>query len=606
MSSQDGQKQKTHSNLRTALYIRVSTKEQEIEGYGLDSQKKALIAYTKANSALKGTTSPSLVFSDTHTGSDTNRPSLQSLLELVRQKKVDTIVVWKIDRLSRSLSHLLDFFETFQKYGVNFISIQENMTFTGAVGKFIFSILSSVAELERNLIKTRTTAGKIASAEMGNYTGTFIPYGYRPVPNPNGKGKKLELVEEECKRVREIYNWYIFEDMGYGQIADRLNSLKVPKGRHKHIRFQGGKWTPDIVEKIIKNPLYRGEFVANRKDENGMLLPVNEWTIVSIPPCVDEIVFAMAQNKRKERKGKRKRTGHQYLLSGKLVDISTPYHKKFVGIPRAKGGHSYRRLQFVDKKEVYHNVFEFPAEPVETAVWNTLKEALENPRFFLQKHLITGKPEAGSRKNTEKKLKELREEKANLLLAKGRIELAYEEGVYDLGQAESRINEKNESIAANDSLRVTLERELDTEAKHIREVQGLFKASGQYRAKLDMLTRKQKRHILDTFIQRIEVDRKEQENPGGKRKKWQRFLKIIFRFDHSLSLLDDPDSRTLKPAGTAQKGTSGTENGNFGGRAYGRLHSLSVKFEFAKECFKRQQGGKTWRIALKPIGNVAL
>jgi len=369
---------------RTALYMRVSTNEQRIDGYGLESQRRSLLSYVERNADQGMQTKASWIFTDTHTGSDFHRVGLQRLLKQVREKKIDTVVVWKIDRLSRSLKHLLEIFDTFQKHKVNFISLQENLSFTGPIGNFIFQILSSVSELERSLIKTRTRQGIITSAEMGNFTGSRVPFGYKPIPNPNGKGKKLQIIPTEKQTVEEIFRLYIYENMGYEAIAVHLNDLKTPKGTFtKHLQ-KHNKWTPKHIERIIPNTLYRGEFIANRTDQSGQRLPQEEWTIVAIPPCVDEITFAMAQRKRLERGGNHQNKGNFYLLSGKLYDISTPYNRKFSGSPRSKGGFSYKRKQFTDTEGTRFSVFEIPAKPIEEAVWERITLALKDPDIFIQ------------------------------------------------------------------------------------------------------------------------------------------------------------------------------------------------------------------------------
>src|SRR3972149_75566 len=184
---------------KVAIYLRVSTTEQSTEGFGLEAQKKTLLDYVKHNIALNLTTKPEWVFTDIHTGSDLNRPGLLKLRDAVRRQEFDAVLVLKIDRLSRSLQHLLMIFAEMEKHQVSFISLHENIDFRGAIGRLLFQIMGAMAQFERELIKGRTFMGKVASAEMGNYTGTHIPFGYKEVLNPNGKGKHIELLTEERK-----------------------------------------------------------------------------------------------------------------------------------------------------------------------------------------------------------------------------------------------------------------------------------------------------------------------------------------------------------------------------------------------------------------------
>lgn len=308
------------SKRKVAVYIRVSTQEQNVDGYSLEAQRKKLNDYINNNQGLNLVTKPEWIFEDVHTGSDLSRPELNRLRMGVKRGDYDAILVWKIDRLSRSLKHLLTLFEEFESNNVSFISVQENIDFRGPIGKLIFQIFGAIAQFERELIKGRTLMGRIASAEMGNYTGSHIPYGYKPVKNKGGKGKKLALIKEEKAWVEKIFEWYVYEDLGFGQIASKLTELKVPKGEFSNYRNKFSKWDPEYVGRIMKNALYRGEYVANKSDDMGKELPVDQWTVVRIPPCVSEFLFQQAQSALTKKKGGWSK--NTYILSGKLKDVT--------------------------------------------------------------------------------------------------------------------------------------------------------------------------------------------------------------------------------------------------------------------------------------------
>ena len=276
---------------RVAIYMRVSTTEQRLEGHSLEAQEKRLTEYVTNNAALNLETKPAWLYSDTHTGSDLKRNGLTALLDDVKAGKYEAVLVWKIDRLSRSLKHLLHVFELFQGKEVSFISVQENVDFKGPIGALIFQVFGAIAQFERELIKGRTKMGRIASAEAGNYTGTNIPYGYAPVVEKGKKGKRLKIIPDEKKWVLAMYDWYILEELGDGQIAKRLNQLKVPRSRwQKKKEEEGGgwvcipsdgPWTDKMVTTILTNPLYRGSFMANDKDEEGNELPEGKKKVVA-------------------------------------------------------------------------------------------------------------------------------------------------------------------------------------------------------------------------------------------------------------------------------------------------------------------------------------
>lgn len=585
----------------TALYIRVSTQEQKIEGFGLESQRQALERYIERNEALDAQLSPANIFVDTHTGKYMQRPAFRKLCEKIKEGKIDTVMVWKLDRLSRIQEDLLWIYRFFNKNGVGLVSLMENMNFTGATGKFMFAIYAAVVEFDYNNIQIRTARGRITSAEMGNFTGTSIPFGYMPVKNENGKGKKLEIVPEERDWVIKIFNWYVYEEMGFGTVANELNDLNVPKGIHKRERDKGGKWTARIIEKMIKNPLYRGIYVANKKDINGRELPANEWTVVQIPPCVDEFLFALAQRKLKERKGKRKNTGHIYLLSGKITDVSNKYNRKFVGIPRKKGGRSYRRKQFTGKDGIYYGVFEIPAEVAETTVWSVLKEALENPKDFVSKDNIRFLRDHKDSDSIKAKLNINREKMVMAELEQDKVRKAFELGLYNNTTAESRFLEVQSTLEGLRNEKSQLEEKADIMAKRKGEIDGLYRASEQLKDNIDDLDRKAKKRLIDTFIESIEVNRTELENPSGKRKKWDRRLDVRFRFNHEVVVGKKLEGRTQNPLGDGLPDPLIEENGQSGGRGDGGLHKICVRFEFVKVFLNHDKPGRTWRIGLKQV-----
>lgn len=510
---------------RVAIYMRVSTVEQKIDGYSLEAQRKRLLEFVEGHSAFKFVTKPAWIFEDTHTGSDLNRTNLTKLRKMVREKKFDAVLVWKIDRLSRNLKHLLTVFEELESNDVSFISMQENIDFKGPIGKLIFQIFGAIAQFERELIKGRSHMGIIASAEMGNYTGSNIPYGYQPIKNKGGKGKRIIPLPEEKRWVERMFEWYVYEDAGFHIIANKLNELGVHTGKHKRRNNKASKWSAEMVSKILKNPLYKGTYVANKKDEMGNELPEDKWTIVKIPPCTSEYLFLQAQS----LLGK-KLAGHSkdriYILSGKLKDMTLENPKTFVGCKRTKGGFSYRRKQFKDKNGVHQSVFEVPAEQLDNWAIGKIKAALKDPQMFVEEYLSKQYSDKTKVKKIEEELDQVRDEKIRQELAIERIESAYETGAY----SEEKMIEKGER--ANKKIHQLNEREeaLKDELRFIGsinvEVSKLQEASKQIKYQLDKLTPRQKRILVDLFIERIEMFRTKDDK--GKSRVWG---EVHFRFN---------------------------------------------------------------------------
>jgi DNA invertase Pin-like site-specific DNA recombinase len=134
-------------------YARVSTEDQK-----LDMQIDALKKYGCDK-----------IFTEKGTGTRKERPQLQEMMKILRQG--DTVVVWKLDRISRSTKHLIELVEHFEKQGVHFVSIQDNIDTTTATGRFFFRVMASIAELERDIIAERTRQGLASARARGRKGG---------------------------------------------------------------------------------------------------------------------------------------------------------------------------------------------------------------------------------------------------------------------------------------------------------------------------------------------------------------------------------------------------------------------------------------------------
>ncbi|MEI6791278.1 MAG: recombinase family protein [Myxococcaceae bacterium] len=535
---------------RVAIYIRVSTAEQKIDGYSLGAQKKKLTDYVNNNAALNLQTKDEWLYEDTHTGSDLNREKLNLLREDVRAGKFDAVLVWKIDRLSRSLQHLLSIFEELQKSNVNFISVQENIDFKGPIGTLIFQMFGAIAQFERELIKGRTQMGKVASAILGNYTGPNVPYGYKPLINKGGRGKTLEIIPQQKAWIREMYEWYIYEGLGDGQIANKLNKLKVQRIRWEKDKETGKwssiivnkPWTDKIVTPIFTNPIYRGEYLANDKDDSGNLLPSDKWTVVHIPPCVSEFTFQLAQGAREGRTGGS--TGTDYLLSGKLKDMTLDSPRTFTGAKRSGGGFSYRRKQF-NKDGEHFPVFEVPGRQMEEYVWSKVLAAMKEPNMFIQHYLSREFADPTKIQQMESQLDTLRLSRVTAEQAIEKIEDAHDCGSYSREKMDVKVSAQNTKIAEIDNQIEEIEDSLRLLTSAEVEIQKLKDASAQVKHRMDKLDRKNQRVLCNLFVDTVEMRRVELPNDFKKKKKWKIQAEVCFRFN--------PDKFAEKKVGVESK-----------------------------------------------------
>lgn len=199
---------------RAALYIRVSTLEQAQEGYSIGAQKERLVAFCKAHDWAVVDT----YVDGGYSGSNLDRPGIQKLIGEV--SSFDLVLVWKLDRLSRSQRDTLYLIEeVFLPASVDFVSMSESFDTSTPFGRAMIGILSVFAQLEREQIKERTFMGRLERAKEGLFHGgPYFPIGY-----DYGPDGRLVVNEYEAAQVRKIYEWYL-DGTSPEKIAERLRS----------------------------------------------------------------------------------------------------------------------------------------------------------------------------------------------------------------------------------------------------------------------------------------------------------------------------------------------------------------------------------------------
>ena len=521
-----GRKEVT-KKVRVAFYIRVSTQEQHDQGYSPEFQLEQLHEHVKRKDYKGWFTKSEWLFQDVGSGGDTKeRKELNRMMELVKAKKIDLVLVWKIDRLSRKLSDLLELFEEMDEHKVGFASVKEDLDFTGAIGKLIFQIFGALAEFERENIRMRTEEGKLASAKAGNYTGGAIPYGYEALPNPV-KGKKLKIVPREAEIVREIFENFTYHERSVAWIAADLNKRAIPKGRANK-RTPGTRWRDYTISSMLANETYRGIHYANRwmlvshKPERYEERPVKEWISTPVPAIVDDVLFYMAQERLQKADGRKKGGGGQedYMLRGKLVEMRTG--RGFVGYRSQIGTKNYRRKQIVKNGEIVEPSISIAAKQLEEWVWRHIKMAIDKPEDFLRLHKEMSKDPAGR----DRLIDDLHRHEKTIAEANrrlGRIEEAYVAGEMDMAKYKARkLEEEQRRDAAFTQKHKAEERIIDL-GKYEVGCKQLEEFSRKFKDGLEDLSYKQQQGLADMLVERVEIIENETE----------RRARVVFRFDPS-------------------------------------------------------------------------
>ena len=365
--------------MKTAIYCRVSTENQEREGTSLGSQKEACLKKAKEQSY---DILPENVFIETYSGLDIERPELNKLRELIRNKEVSAVIAYALDRVSRDPVHFILIQDEMERAGCTLILCTETVD-SSDMGKLISHIRGFAAKLETEKIRERTMRGKkvkLAQGQIPHGCGKGI-YGY----DWNKQNKKRLVNESEAPIVRRIFSQVAVGDSRL-KIAIQLNKESIPaKG--------GGLWYPLTIRRVAINESYTGvtyENTMGRVKVDGkrklFMRPKNEWINLpnATPPIISKELFDKAQAAL--AKSKELRNGHphyEYLLTGyiKCGDCGGP----MVGgcLQRRYRYYRCRNTAYTATKPKTCNASYIKAEDIEADVWNVVKDTYKHPDALL-------------------------------------------------------------------------------------------------------------------------------------------------------------------------------------------------------------------------------
>jgi len=256
--------------MKVACYVRVSTIEQAKEGYSIGEQTARLTKYCES---MNWTVYK--VYTDAgFTGKNTDRPALQQMISDI--KRFDKVVVYKLDRLSRSQKDTLTLIEdVFLANNVDFVSMNENFDTSTPFGRFMVGILSTFAQLEREQIKERMIMGKSARAKDGKWHGGIAPTGYNYIDG------QLVIDEYVAGQIKEIYQRFI-----EGEPLRTIENDFIKRG----ITHNGTYWKPTHMRRCMSNKVYLGYISNNGDIAKGQHEPI-----------IDEDTFELANKLLKER-----------------------------------------------------------------------------------------------------------------------------------------------------------------------------------------------------------------------------------------------------------------------------------------------------------------
>ena len=252
------------------VYTRVSTAMQ-IDGYSLEAQRTRMRAFAEFNEyEIAGEYEDAGKSGKSIEGRD----EFNRMMEDIKTGKDDVsfVLVFKLSRFGRNAADVLSTLQTMQDFGVNLICVEDGIDSSKDAGKLMISVLSAVAEIERENIRVQTMEGRIQKARDGKWNGGFPPYGY------SLKDGVLEINEEEALAIRTIFEQWVSTDIGANGLAKYLENhgiRKIPRHNGKNPLFDAA-----LIRNIIKNPVYCGKIAYGRRKTEKVHGTRNEYKLV--------------------------------------------------------------------------------------------------------------------------------------------------------------------------------------------------------------------------------------------------------------------------------------------------------------------------------------
>ena len=354
--------------VRCAIYTRKSSEEGLEQGFNsLDAQREACAAYILSQASEGWTLLPEMYDDGGISGGTLERPALQRLLGDIAAGRVDIIVVYKVDRLTRSLLDFSKLVEAFDKAGTSFVSITQSFNTTTSMGRLTLNMLLSFAQFEREVTAERIRDKIAASKAKGMWMGGTPPLGYQP------DGRTLAIVEDHATLIQHIYQRYL----DLGNVRTLANEMeREGKGAPRRVRisgtsFGGGALSRGQIYAILKNPIYAGDIAHAKLTYPGLhdaIIDRATW---------DRVQTMLAEHLVGERRATR--VASPSLLAGLIVDEAG---EPLIATHACKGKVRYR---YYVSRSLHHGDspdatdMRIPAREIEASAIDALATAFDDP-----------------------------------------------------------------------------------------------------------------------------------------------------------------------------------------------------------------------------------
>ncbi len=538
--------------IKVYLYTRVSTAMQ-IDGYSLDAQKSRMKAYAefngyeiageyedagKSGKSIEGRLQFSKMMEDIKSGKD----------------KVSYVLVFKLSRFGRNAADVLSTLQVMQDFGVNLICVEDGIDSSKDAGKLMISVLSAVAEIERENIRVQTMEGRIQKAREGRWNGGFAPYGYTLE-----KGQ-LFINEEEAVAIRTIFEQYTTTDIGANGISKYLENHGIRK-----IQRQNGKnplFDASLIRMILRNPVYCGKIAYGRRrmekvhgtrndyhlveQDNFLLVDGLHEALVSEEMWQAAQVKLLAQAKKYERVGRGK-DEKTHLLSGIVkcpICGAGMYGNK--SIKHKKDGTKYKDFYYYGCK---HRTMmrghkcdykkQIREELLDDAVAEIVVKLVSNPKFAsMMQEKINMKVDTSvldqEIENYEKQLRQYYATKAKLMDEIDSLDPDDKHYIKRKADLDERLYKMYDKIEDAESQLITARAKKQAIEAEKMTGDNIYKVLIYFDKLYSVMEDFEKRQLLEALISEIQIH--EEQQPNGQWLKSIKFKLPIIEEDMTLSL----------------------------------------------------------------------
>jgi len=367
--------------INCAIYTRKSVSDGlERDFTTLDAQRESCESYIASQKNEGWICLPEEYDDGGFTGANTDRPALQRMMTDIKAGKINCVVVYKVDRLSRSLLDFAELLSAFEEHGVTFVSVTQHFNTQNSMGRLTLNILLSFAQFEREIISERTRDKMGAAKKKGKWIGGRPPLGY----NIDKEKHKLVINQKEAELVRRIFNTYI-ERRSLTSATMIINDLGLTTKQHTSEtgrKFGGIQFTSNGLQRLLRNPLYIGK-----------VLYQDEQYVGEHEAIISEEAFQKAQSILAENRPEwsmKRRTKHIGLLTGLLrcktcncamyfsynVKASKYRYHYYLCMSASKRGYKTCPTRLLNAQKIEQKIIELlrtltPLPKLDEKVWDT-------------------------------------------------------------------------------------------------------------------------------------------------------------------------------------------------------------------------------------------